>query len=423
MCQQAQGHTESGSLTVTKVLAAALRGPPVGGLSAHHWKTLNALLCCRTPMLGVHHYRCADCGRDHIVPHSCRNRHCPECQGAAAQEWLDRQEKSLLEVPYFHVVFTLPHDLNAPILQNQRVLHTLLFEAASETLLSFGQNKWGVRLGITAVLHTWSQTILDHNHLHCIVSGGGLTPDGKHWRGVRGAKGGYLFDVKALGIVFRAKYRDGLRKLHAKSKLQFHGQLAGLSERPAFEALLRKALHSKWVVYAKRPFAGPTQVLAYLSRYTHRIAIGNRRILAMETTAPGIGTVTFSYKDYADNARKKTMTLDLREFLRRFCMHILPSRFVKIRHYGLLANRGREARLACARELLPPPRQKTEPTHPSESKSEEIQTEDAASKPHPVCPHCGSIRLLLIDITHPPAQSLRRDKSARLNPMPSLDSS
>jgi DNA-directed RNA polymerase subunit RPC12/RpoP len=407
-------------LTVTKVLAAALRGPPVGGLSAHHWKTLNALLCCRTPMLGVHHYRCTDCKQDHIVPHSCRNRHCPECQGAAAMEWLERQEESLLEVPYFHVVFTLPHDLNPLILQNQRALHTLLFETASETLLSFGRNKWGVKLGITAVLHTWSQIILDHNHLHCIVSGGGLTPDGQHWRG---AKGGYLFDLKALGIVFRAKYRDGLRKLHAKNKFQFHGQLAALSQRPAFETLLRKALRTPWVVYAKRPFAGPSQVLAYLSRYTHRIAIGNRRILAMETTAPGVGTVTFSYKDYADNARKKTMTLDLREFLRRFCMHILPSRFVKIRHYGLLANRGRKDRIARARALIPAPRQKTQPAPPSESKSEEIPDDQTAPARNPACPHCGSTNLRILSITRPPAQSLRRDKPATPNLMPAPDSS
>lgn len=215
------GAAEAETPTVAKAIAAALRRPQK--LCAHVWKTLNAILCCRTPALGAHHYRCADCGHDHLVPHSCRNRHCPDCQGANAREWLERREKDLLPVPYFHVVFTLPHCLNPLILQNQRALHGLLFQCASATLLEFARNKFGARPGITTVLHTWGQQLLDHNHLHCIVTGGGLSADGRHWRGI---KSNYLFPVRALSVVFAAKYRDGLKALYAQGGLEFHGKLA-----------------------------------------------------------------------------------------------------------------------------------------------------------------------------------------------------
>ena len=374
-------------LTVARVLAAALRLFPRPALCAHAWKVLNALLACRTPRLGAHRYHCEDCGKDHLVPHSCRNRHCPGCQAAQSHEWLERQMDCLLPVPYFHVVFTLPHGLNALIAQNRRALHTLLFEAAAATLLEFGQNKFGVRLGITAVLHTWSQTRLDHHHLHCIVTGGGISADGRQWHGVRG---GYLFPVRALSRVFRGKYRDGLQRLSEEGKLEFHGQLAGLAEVSAFQRLKREVLRKEWVVYAKQPFAGPEQVLRYLSHYTHRVAIGNGRLLALDVAAR---TVSFGYKDYAAGSQRKVMSLGLDEFLRRFCLHLLPERFVKIRHYGLLANRGRHERVAQARALLGTGTG-TGTTATAGSGAEQ----DSAAVRN--CPHCGSVRLSLVKIYH-----------------------
>ena len=378
-------------LTVARVLAAALRLFPRPALGAHAWKVINALLACRTPRLGAHRYHCADCGRDHLVPHSCRNRHCPGCQAAQSHDWLERQMSCLLPVPYFHVVFTLPHGLNALIAQNRRALHTLLFEAAAATLLEFGQNKFGTRPGITAVLHTWSQTLLDHHHLHCIVTGGGLSADGRQWRGVRG---GYLFPIRALSRVFRAKYRDGLQRLFEEGKLDFHGQLAGLAQVRAFQRLKREVLRSEWVVYAKRPFAGPEQVLRYLSRYTHRVAIGNGRLIKLDVAAR---TVSFGYKDYAAGSQRKVMTLGLDEFLRRFCLHVLPERFVKIRHYGLLANRGRHERVAQARALLGGGAAPVVPgAHAAAGGSTPDQDPAAVRK----CPHCGSVRVNLVEIYH-----------------------
>jgi len=381
-------------LTVARVIAAALRLFPKPALSAHAWKVLNALLACRTPLLGAHRYHCADCRKDHLVPHSCRNRHCPSCQAALSRDWLERQMQCLLPVTYFHVVFTLPHSLNALIAQNRRALHDLLFECASATLLEFGQNKFKTRLGVTAVLHTWGQTLIDHHHVHCIVSGGGLSADGSQWRGVRSD---YIFPIRALSKVFRAKYRDGLQRLFDEGRLEFHGQLAGLAEVSAFQRLKREALRQKWVVYVKRPFAGPEQVLRYLSRYTHRIAIGNGRVLALDAAAR---TVTFGYKDYNAGSQRKVMTLGLDEFLRRFCLHILPERFVKIRHYGLLSNRGRHERIAQARALLPA----SAPLVVATAKPAADSPPEKDKSVEKICPHCGSARLSLVDIYHKPQQ-------------------
>lgn len=365
-------------------LAAVLRAginssPPA--LPKHHWRILNALLACRTPALGGHRYRCQDCGQTHFVPHSCRNRHCPLCQGAAARDWLAYQEAALLPVPYFHLVFTLPHTLNPLIRQNQRALYTLLFAAATEALLEFGQNRFGVQLGITAVLHTWSQTLLDHYHLHCIVTGGGLSADSSKWISTPPH---YLFAVRALSEVFRGKYCAGLQQLYADGRLQFHGQLAPLSQPNAYQRLLRQAARQKWVVFAKRPFAGPRQVLAYLSRYTHRVALSPRRLLALDEQTR---TVTFAWRDYADGAKRKTMCLEAREFLRRFCLHLLPKRFVKIRHFGFLSNRQRKRCVAQARALL----RAISLAPPSANGAEPLR----------FCPHCGSCSLLLVEIVAP----------------------
>jgi hypothetical protein len=364
--------------SLAAVLRAGINGSPPS-LPKHHWRILNALLTCRTLVLGGHRYLCQECGQTHFVPHSCRNRHCPLCQGAAAQRWLAKQEQALLPVSYFHLVFTLPHVLNPLIQQNQRVLYLLLFQAASQTLLEFGQKRFGAQLGITAVLHTWSQTLLDHYHLHCIVTGGGISADGSKWVA---SSTRYLFAVRALSEVFRGKFCDGLERLYAEGQLKFHGKLAPLAAPTAYRGLLRQAVSQKWVVYSKRPFAGPRQVLAYLSRYTHRVALSPKRLVALDLKAQ---TVTFSWKDYADGCKRKTMRLELREFVRRFCLHLLPERFVKIRHFGFLSNRQRQSRVAEARALL---------------KRAPLPTPVTAvtSEPDRVCPHCGSSRLLLVEV-------------------------
>lgn len=349
-------------------------------LPAQHWKVLNAMQACRTPLLGMHQYLCAHCHTPHLAPHGCGNRHCPTCQGIHSKQWLGAQQGLLLPVPYFHLVFTLPHDLNPLIRQNPRPVYNLLFAAASETLLAFGRNNLRAQLGVTAVLHTWSQTLIDHYHLHCIVTGGGPALDGKTWVHSRPD---YLFAVQSLSQVFRAKFCDGLQHLYQQGQLQFHGQLEPLGRQTPFASLLRRLRAKGWVVYSKRPFAGPQQVLAYLSRYTHRVGISNRRLLKLDRQA---GTLAFDYKDYADGSRHKTMELSVHEFIRRLCLHFLPARFVKIRHYGLLGNRRRGERLAQARALLgvaePPPK---------------------AAEPRtlPKCPRCGWAALFLVAVIPP----------------------
>lgn len=379
-----------GAITLGDVVRAALptfsqnhRLPP------HHWSVLRAIVACRTPTLGGHHYRCESCGKDHFVPNSCRNRHCPTCQGSNGADWLEKQAEQLLPIPYFHVVFTLPHDLNLLIQHNQRELYNLLFAAASKTLLEFGSNNLNASLGVTAVLHTWGQTQCGHYHLHCVVTGGGISLDRARWVPVGKS---WLFPVKALSIVFRAKFRDGLRQLFESGDLRFSKTEEKLTEATLFAAWLQRLCHHSWVVYAKRPFAGPEVVLAYLSRYTHRVGITNGRLKELDRKA---GTLTFDYKDYADGGAHKPMRLSLQEFLRRFCLHILPARFVKIRHYGLLANRDRDARIAKARELL-----KEHPVlqMPSTPALKEITP---TREPQLKCPHCGEAKLVLIRVTRP----------------------
>lgn len=362
-------------------------------LPAHHWKVLNALSRCRTAALGGHCYRCAHCGGEHFVPHSCRNRHCPSCQGAHSREWLARQQAVLLPVPYFHVVFTLPHALNPLIAQNQAALYDLLFAAATQTLLEFGRQKFAAQIGITAVLHTWGQTLIDHYHLHCIVTGGGLSGPGTRWVASHPR---YLFPVRALSAVFRAKFCEGLQRLYARERLQFHGQLRPLAEPATFQRQVRAATKTPWVVYSKRPFAGPEQVLAYLSRYTHRVGISNGRLLDFEERA---GRVRFRYKNSAEGNRSQTMTLAVAEFVRRLRLHILPARFVKIRHYGLLANRGRQGRVAAARRLL---------GQPAAPATEAAATADTAAAL--VCPQCGRRELVLVRVVRPGATEVPGDR-------------
>lgn len=399
-CPEATAATSPGKpeLRLADILRAGLPGYAASHrLPQHHWKILNAIQVCRTPLLGAHQYQCAHCHRPHLALHGCGNRHCPTCQGINSRHWLSAQAGLLLPVPYFHLVFTLPHALNLLIRQNQKMLYDLLFASASDTLLTFGRNNLGALLGITAVLHTWSQTLLDHYHLHCIVSGGGPSLDGKTWNPSRSD---YLFNVTALSQVFRAKFCEGLQQLYADNRLQFHGQLKALAANQKFQKLMRQATRTSWVVYSKRPLAGPQQVLAYLSRYTHRVGISNRRLLKLDRPAR---TISFDYKDYADSARHKQMELTLDEFIRRLRLHFLPPKFVKIRHYGLLANRGRRERLVQARALL------KVPTPELTSGQNEAPT----ARPLPLCPHCGWAALFLVRVVRP----------TRLKPLPPLTDS
>jgi hypothetical protein len=307
----------------------------------------------------------------------------------------------LLPIPYFHVVFTLPHLLNPLIQHNQKLLYNLLFASASATLLEFGRNNLHATLGITAVLHTWSQTLLDHYHLHCVVTGGGLSLDGKGWVG-RSPK--WLFPTRALSIVFRAKFRDGLQQLFDEGKLAFPKSELSLSDPVAFTRYLHQACRPKWVVYTKRPFVGPEAFLAYLCRYTHRVAISNNRIERLDREK---GIVTFRYKDYSQEGRMRQMSLALPEFLRRFCLHILPPNFVKIRHYGLLSNRDRSERIEEARALLAPA-----PARIQELGSPPIPVIiKEAPAPRALCPFCGSSKLVLIAVVGRPRQTPICDSS------------
>jgi len=330
---------------VAAVLRDGLGRLPVG-LSPHRWKVLRALLACRTGVLGGQTFECRDCHRQHFVPFACGNRHCPNCQGHLARQWLKQQQERLLPAPYFHLVFTLPHALHPLIRQNLRPVGDLLFAAVSQTLLQFGRERLGAVIGLTMVLHTWGQTLGEHYHVHVIATGGGLGADGT-WKAAPHA--GYLFPVHALSQMFRGKFCAGLGRLWNSGKLKYHGALGACQGAAAFSELLHQATRKDWNVHIKRPFAGPETVLKYLSHYTHRIAISPRRLQDLDLRQH---RVTFQWRDYAKGSQLKPMTLDTGEFARRFCLHILPQGFAKVRHFGLLANRGRDQRLQKAREAL-----------------------------------------------------------------------
>lgn len=309
---------------------------------------MSAVENCRTAALGGHVEACEDCGKLQISYNSCRNRHCPKCQGAAARTWLAERETDLLPVGYFHVVFTLPAEVADIAFQNKALVYDLLFKAGSETMLTIAADRkhLGARIGITAVLHTWGSAMTHHPHVHMIVPGGGITPDGSRWISSRPA---FLLPVRVLGKLFRRLFLARLVALHDAGRLGFFGALAHLAERLAFLRHLSPVRKKRWVVYSKAPFAGPEAVLAYLSRYTHRVAISNRRLIAFDETG-----VTFRYKDYRRDGydRQQVMTLAVDEFIRRFLLHVLPRGFHRIRHYGLLAGSARKTSLALARELL-----------------------------------------------------------------------
>lgn len=341
-------------------------------------RALRAIERCRTAALGGELRQCDACAGRRYVYHSCRNRHCPKCQTRAKEHWLEQQRAELLPVPYFHLVFTLPHDLNALAQGNPRVLYTMLFAAASETLVEFGANpRWlGGRIAATLVLHTWGQALTQHLHVHALVAAGALSGAGTWIR----ARRGFLFPVKALSVVFRAKFIAALARTLEQGSLALFGMTAALGT-PRAQRVLLAALRAKaWVVYAKRPFGGPDQVLEYLGRYTHRVAISNERLVSADSDA-----VRFRYKDYAHGDRRRIMSLDPVEFLRRFALHVLPRGFNRIRHYGLVANRNKLVMLACARAALHAPA--PEPAVTAESIAEFWQR--TAGIDIGRCPHCG----------------------------------
>jgi hypothetical protein len=315
-------------------------------VSHEQTRVLRAIAQCRTAALGGHVEQCVSCGTERVCYDSCRNRHCPKCQGRARAKGLAAEQALLLPIPSFHLVFPLPHQLHPLIRVNQRRLYDLLFQTATQTLQEFARDPThlGAKIGITAVLHTWGQTLTEHIHVHCVVTGGGLSLDGTQWRACQRR---FLFAVKALGAVFRGKYLAGLDRLRSQQRLTFAGESTALAEEDAWTTLRQQLYAKPWVVYAKPPWGSPEQVLKYLSRYTHRIAIANSRLVFV-----GNGVVRFRYTDYAAHGTTKIMELQAAEFLRRFLLHVVPTGFVRIRHYGLLANRARQDKLTRARHLL-----------------------------------------------------------------------
>jgi hypothetical protein len=362
---------------IFRVHGAVLRAR--GQLSLGQIKVMSAIERCRSSALGGHVLRCEGCHSEQIAYNSCRNRHCPKCQARAARAWLEDRQADLLPVEYYHVVFTLPAPISAIAYTNKAALYGLLFDVAAETLRTIAADPkhLGAQIGATLVLHTWGSALTHHPHVHGIVPGGGLSADHDRW--VR-CKPGFFLSVRVLSRLFRRRFLEELHQLHRDGKLQFFGEDAALADPAAFADWLAPLRQCEWVVYAKRPFGGPEAVLAYLARYTHRVAISNQRLIAMDARG-----VTFRWKDYRlkAKARDKTMTLAPEEFMRRFLLHVLPSGFHRIRHYGLIANAARRDNLARARELLG--------VHPpADKESDAIDGSIPSTTPTFVCPHCGA---------------------------------
>jgi len=374
-----------------------------GHLSLGQLKVMSAIEQCRSAALGGHVLRCASCDHDEIAYNSCRNRHCPKCQASAAKRWLDARQADLLPVDYYHVVFTLPAPISAIAYYNKAAIYRLLFEVAAETLRTIaGDPKHlGARIGVTLVLHTWGSALTHHPHVHGIVPGGGLSFDGERWVS---CKPGFFLPVRVLSRLFRRRFLEELEQAHRRGQLQFFGEYASLTDVHAFAQWIAPMREIEWVVYAKRPFAGPEAVLAYLSRYTHRVAISNQRLVASDDRG-----VTFRWKDYRAKGRTryKTMTLAPDEFIRRFLLHVLPGGFHRIRHYGLIANAERRDSLATARRLLG---------------SEPPEVDAGTAAPDPplvpapptfVCPDCGAAMIVVDTVLRRPRI---RDPPRRLAP-------
>jgi len=351
------------------------------GFDFQQLKAFRAIQRCRTAALGGHRDTCPRCGYQAISYNSCRNRHCPKCQAQARQRWIRARERELLDTSYFHVVFTVPHELNVLALENPRLFYDLLFTASTQTLLEIASDPkhLGAKIGVIAILHTWGQNLLLHPHIHCVIPAGGLSPDHRQWVPPHYP---FFLPVRVLSRVFRGKFLAGLKRLHRSKKLQCAGPAATLADRPQFAKLLRRLHRHDWVVYAKPAFGGPMQVLRYLGRYTHRVAISNHRLLAFDQER-----VTFRWKDYAHDSKQGKMTLSATEFLRRFFLHVLPKGFVRIRHFGFLANRFRASRLALGRQLLA-----SNGSTPEQVTAHQFRSE-SSSLWH--CPRCGTSMMVI----------------------------
>jgi hypothetical protein len=353
-----------------------------GHLSLGQLKVMSAIEQCRSIALGGHALRCTSCAQAQIAYNSCRNRHCPKCQANARDRWLEARGKELLPTRYVHVVFTLPRQLSPLALQNKREVYALLFRATAETLLQVARDpkRLGAEIGFFSVLHTWNQKLQHHPHVHCVVPAGGLAPDHSRWIN---SQQSFFLPVNVLRKVFRGKFVDGLRKLHTENRLGFHGTLATLHNPKAFAAWLRPLFRSPWVVYSKRPFGGAQHALRYLGQYTHRVAISNHRLVALAD-----GAITFRWRDSAHNNKKRLMTLTVEEFLRRFLLHVLPTGFVRIRHFGWMAHRRRRALLPLCVQLLA-----QSGRTPAQTGSEEKA--DLSPQPLWTCPQCGGPMVLI----------------------------
>jgi len=371
------------------------------GLPLRHLRAMRAIEICRTAELGGHIDQCDHCGTVRISYNSCRNRHCPKCQCLEKERWFEARQKDLLPTSYFHVVFTLPEGLRPLALRNQKVIYSLLFKAVSETLTELARDSkhLGAEIGFMAILHTWSQTLIDHPHLHCLVTGGGLSLDGKRW--LRSKKD-FFIPVKVLSSLFRGKFLDGLKKENEAGGLRFPGQIEELKEAPAFKRFLTNLYHQAWVVYCKPPLKHPEKVVDYLGRYTHRVALSNDRLVKMEDNR-----VTFRWRDSADNDQIKLLTLEAFEFIRRFLLHVLPSQFVKIRYYGILSHRSRKGKLLRCKNLLGV-------LIPEESKQvlketwQDLLTRITGIDPR-VCPYCGKGKMIQKETLPPYSIALSDD--------------
>jgi Putative transposase/Transposase zinc-binding domain len=360
------------------------------GLTPVQRRALDDLTACRTAALGGHILGCMDCGHQEISYNSCGNRHCPKCQGTAAARWLETQAADLLDTPYFHVVFTLPSALGPVALCNPRTVYGLLMRAAAKTLLEVAANPkhLGAEVGVLAVLHTWGQNLTLHPHVHCVVTGGGLSPDESRWIAGRDD---FFLPVRVLSRVFRGKFLSGLRAAYKRGRLRFSGDPALPDGSARFHALLSEVVRTEWVVYAKAPWNGAVTTLKYLARYTHKAAISNHRLVDLAN-----GRVSFRWKDYARGGRPGVMTLDSVEFVRRFLTHVLPSGFVRVRHYGLLANRHRQEKLARCRELIGMAVTSQADTAPSDADPVTPTAPETTVTPTRVCPRCGSGRMFVV---------------------------
>jgi hypothetical protein len=356
-------------------------------------RVMRAIEICRTAELGGHLDQCDHCGTVRISYNSCRNRHCPKCQCLEKERWLEAREKDLLPTPYFHVVFTLPEGLRPLALRNQKVIYNLLFKTVSETLTDLARDSkhLGAEIGFMVILHTWSQTLIDHPHLHCLVSGGGLSLDGKQWIV---SKKDFFIPVHVLSSLFRGKFLDGLKKNYEAERLKFPGQIEELKEASAFKKLLTNLYRQEWVVYCKPPLKNPEKVMDYLGRYTHRVALSNDRLVKLEGNQ-----VTFRWRDSADHNKIKLLTLKAFEFIRRFLLHVLPDQFVKIRYYGILSHRSRKAKLLRCKTLLGVAASEETEEVPKET-WQDLLTRITGIDPT-ICPHCGKGRMIQREILLP----------------------